>query len=337
MNHNTACLPTVSFLFTLGFSVLLTSGCSRDEPSTAAESDNAVLERIIVQLDWVAEPEHGGFYQAQALGYFEEEKLNVELIQGGANAFVHQKIATGQAQFGQSDSTNALLAIAEGLPLINIAAVFQHDPSVLIVHSDNPITSFEELAGKTIMARPEWVFLAFLRKKYEIEINVIPQNFGLAQFIADPGFIQQGFYIAEPYFIEKAGVIPRYLYTWEAGFDAYTVIIGNREFVERHPNATKAFLRAYIRGYQSYLNEDPTPAHQMMLEINPKVTSEYLDYSRAMILSEHLATGLDGGSEMIGRISRDRFATQISQLEELDILEDGDVSVDDVMTDRYLP
>jgi NitT/TauT family transport system substrate-binding protein len=309
---------------------MLLGGCGRGDPARSSDTASDPGP-ITVQLDWVAEPEHGGFYQAQALGYFAEEGLDVRLVQGGANAFVHQKIATGQAQFGQSDSTNTLLAIAEGLPLINVAAVFQHDPSVLMLHEDNPITGFEQLDGKTIMARPEWAFLAFLRQKYGIEFNVIPQNFGLAQFVADPGFIQQGFYIAEPFFLEAQGVRPKFLYAWDAGFDAYTVIIGNRDFVRAHPEATAAFLRAYNRGYLSYLTEDPGPAHEIMLRINPKVTREYLEFSRGMILSEKLATGPDGAMESVGRISRDRFATQIAQLESLGILKPGAVDLDQVM------
>ncbi|RKX36139.1 MAG: myristoyl transferase [Verrucomicrobia bacterium] len=337
MNRNPPLLPTVVYLLILGFSVCLTCSCSRESTSGSDETGDGFSDRIIVQLDWVAEPEHGGFYQAEALGFFEDEGLDVDLIQGGPNAFVHQKIATGQAQFGQSDSTNTLLAIAEGLPLINVAAVFQHDPSVLMLHEGNPISSFEELEGKTIMARPEWVFLAFLRQKYGIEFNVLPQNFGLAQFLADPGFIQQGFYIAEPFFIEREGITPKYLYAWDSGFDAYTVIIGNRDFVRRFPEVTRAFLRAYIRGYRSYLTEDPEPAHDIMLRINPKVSDEYLGYSRRMIISEELATGPNGNIDAIGWISRERFSTQIDQLEDLGILKKGAVSVDQVMSDHFLP
>lgn len=320
-------------LFLGGISLVLL-GCG---PSARDETNDGNPDRIVVQLDWVAEPEHGGFYQAEALGYFREEGLNVELIQGGANAFVHQKVATNQAQFGQADSTNTLLAVAQGLPLLNIAAVFQHDPSVLMLHQSNPISRFEELDGATIMARPEWAFLAFLKQKYGIRINIIPQSFGLAQFLADPGFIQQGFYIAEPFFIEREGVTPKFLYAWDSGFDAYTVVIGNRDFIERHPETTRAFLRAYIRGYRSYITGDPQPAHERMLAINPKVTPEFLTYSRQMIIDENLATGPDGRVDGIGAISLERFETQVEQLEGLGILETGRVVASEAMSADYLP
>src|SRR5215218_1195412 len=122
--------------------------------------------KIIVQLDWVAEPEHGGFYQAQARGFFRAEGLDVTLIPGGPGAQVMPSVATGRADIAQADSTNTLLQQAEGLPVVQFAAVFQDDPSGILVHADSTVRRFEDLQGKAIIARPEWAFLKFLEKKY---------------------------------------------------------------------------------------------------------------------------------------------------------------------------
>lgn len=316
------------------------AGCSKTKQETG-EARPGELFKVIVQLDWVAEPEHGGFYQAQARGFFREAGLDVTLIPGGANAFVMQKIATEQAHIGQADSTNTLLAINEGLPVIHIGAVFQNDPSVLMLHADNPITAFEQLDGKTIMARPEWAFLPYLKNKYGIDFQIVPQNFSVANFIADRNFIQQGFYIAEPYHIVKGGAkAPNFLYAWDAGFDAYTVIIANRPWAAAHPTEVKAFMGAYIRGWRDYLEGDPTAAHELMKQANPNNTDEFLAYSRQMIIDEKLVVGRgpEGGPQQIGRISPSRFKTQLNQLEELNILHPaGRLRVEDVMTTEYLP
>src|SRR5580658_2487437 len=121
----------------------LAAGCSRKEAPPAASPGTRDAGsppfKITVQLDWVAEPEHGGFYQALARGFFRDEGLDVTLVPGGPNAFVMQKLATGQADIGQSDSTNVLLAISQGIPIIHVGAVFQNDPSVLMLHADNPV------------------------------------------------------------------------------------------------------------------------------------------------------------------------------------------------------
>lgn len=323
---------------------LLGTGCAKSTPEPAATAPapaDSAPTPIVVQLDWVAEPEHGGFYQAEARGFFRDAGLAVTLLQGGANAFATQKVATNQAQFAQADSTNTLLAIAEGLPIVQVAAVFQQNPSVLMLHADNPVRTFEELDGRTLMARPEWAFLPYLKKKYGIDFQLIPFNFSVANFIADPNFIQQGFYIAEPFFITQGGAPPpRFLYAWDAGFDSYVVLTANRPWVAAHPAATRAFLAAYIRGWQDYLTGDPAPAHALMKRDNPNNTDAFLAFSRQMIIDERLVTGRgpDGGPDKIGRIEPDRFATQIRQLEELSILQPaGKLTPADVMTTDYLP
>jgi len=334
-------MPTLARLLLSLTACLALTACGKKAPEASASANAAPAPtKIIVQLDWVAEPEHGGFYQAQAKGYFKDAGLDVELIPGGPNAFVIQKLATGKAQFGQSDSTNTLLAIAEGIPVIQVAAVFQNDPSVLMLHADNPVTRFEDLNGKTLMARPEWAFLPYLKKKYGIDFQLIPQNFSVANFIADKNFIQQGFYIAEPYHITQGGAkMPRFLYAWDAGFDAYTVLAANKAWCAAHPVQTRAFLKAYIKGWNDYLTSDPSSAHALMKQANPNNTDAFMLFSRQMIIDEKLVTGRgpDGSPANTGRISPERYKTQIGQLEELAILAKDKVTVEQAMTTDYLP
>src|SRR5215207_11742831 len=241
--------------------------------------------RITVQLDWVAEPEHGGFYQAEAKGFFKEEGLDVTLIPGGPGAHVMPSVATGKADIGQADSTNTLLQQAEGLPVVQIAAVFQDDPSGILVHADSTVRKFEDLNGRSIIARPEWAFLKYLEKKYQLKFTIIPQNFSVAAFMANKETLQQGYFIAEPYHITKAGgKMPRFLSTWDAGFRAYAVLVTNRKFARERPNELRAFVRAYIRGWRDYLEGDPKPAHEAMKKANSANTDEFMMFSRAKIL-----------------------------------------------------
>ena len=287
-------------------------------PAAALAAGKPPLTPITVQLDWVAEPEHGGFYQAQARGFFRAEGLDVTIMPGGPNAYVLPRIATGQADIGQADSTNTLLQQAEGLPIVQFAAVFQDDPSGLLVNAGSPVRKFEDLQGKTIIARPEWAFLKFLQKKYGLAVSVVPQNFSVAAFMGNKEAIQQGYFIAEPYHIVHAGgQMPRFLSTWDAGFRAYAVLITNKKFAREHPAELKAFLRAYIRGWQDYVSGDPTPAHAALKNANSNNTDEFMAFSRKMIIDEKLVTGRDatGGPKQIGRLDPARFTTQIKQLE----------------------
>src|SRR5580698_2727532 len=153
--------PLLQLSGVLGATALAVTGCSRRAPETAVPASAAP---ILVQLDWVAEPEHGAFYTAEAMGYFRDEGLDVTLVQGGPNTYALPKTATNQVQLAQSDSTNVLMAIQAGAPLVNVASIFQHDPSVLMTQVSNPVNTWADLNGKSIMARPEWAFLPYLRK-----------------------------------------------------------------------------------------------------------------------------------------------------------------------------
>lgn len=296
--------------------------------------------KLTVQLDWIPEPEHGGFYQAQARGFFAAEGLDVTLLPGGPNALVMPKVATGQVDVGQADSTNTLLQQAEGLPVVQFAAVFQDDPSGLLVNADSSVHRFEDLQGRTIIARPEWAFLPFLQKKYGLTFSIVPQNFSVAAFLGNKDAIQQGYYIAEPYHIVKAGGRkPRFLATWDAGFRAYAVLVTSRKFAREHPAELRAFLRAYIHGWRDYLEGDPAPAHAALKQANPANTDEFMMASRQLIIEGKLVTGRDasGGPQNIGRLDSARYATQIEQLESLGILKPGKVSAARAMTTEFLP
>lgn len=307
---------------------------------TSLHAADKPLFKITVQLDWVAEPEHGGFYQAQARGFFREEGLDVTLIPSGPGAHVKESIATGQAHIAQAGQVDTLQQQAEGLPFVQFAAVFQDDPAGILVHADSPVRKFEDLNGKTVIARPEWPFLVYLQKKYGVKVNIVPQNFSVAAFLANRDALQQGYYIAEPYHITKAGgKMPRFLSTWDAGFRSYAVLITNKRFAREHPEELRAFTRAYIRGWRDYLEGDPKPANEAMKKANANNTDEFMMFSRKMIIDEKLVTGRDknGGPQQIGRLDPARYTTQIKQLEDIGLLAKGKVTTAATMTTEFLP
>ncbi len=308
--------------------------------AAALRATDKPLAKVTVQLDWIPEPEHGGLYQALARGYFREEGLDVVLLPGGPGAHVMPSLATGKVDIAQGDSTNVLLQQAEGLPVVQFAAVFQDDPSGILVNADSPVRGFKDLQGKTIIARPEWAFLKFLRQTYHVEFNVVPQNFSVAAFMGNKEALQQGYFIAEPYHIEHAGgKTPRFLSTWDAGFRAYAVLVTNKRFAREHPAELRAFVRATIHGWRDYLEGDPAPAHAALKAANANNTDEFMRFSRQQIIDARLVIGRDrsGGPQNIARLDPARYAAQIGQLEALGILAKGKVTAATAMTTEFLP
>lgn len=133
--------------------------------------------------------------------------------------------------------------------------------------------------------------------------------------------------------------MPRFLSTWDAGFRSYAVLVTNRKFAREQPAALRAFLRAYVRGWQDYVAGDPAPAHAALKVANPNNTDDFMTFSRKMIIDEKLVTGrdADGGPAKVGRLDPARYATQIRQLEDLGILAKDKITAAKAMTTEFLP
>jgi NitT/TauT family transport system substrate-binding protein len=288
-------------------------------------------------LDWFPEPEHGGLYQALARGYFAQEGLDVTLLPGGSNVLVTQFVASGQADIGQSATTQVIQAVNGGLPVINVASIFHRMPTGLMMHAENPITTFAQLNGKTIMARPEAIYIPYLKKKYAIDFTVIPQNFGSAHFLQDPNFIQEGFFIAEPYFLEKAGAKVKWLALWDSGYEPAATLFANTHFAAAHPERLRAFLRAFIRGWKDYLEGDPAPGNALMKQANPQADDGLFKFERDLIIQYNLGHGDPALGEDYGTLNLPKIQNEISLMENLGLLPPGKVMLDQVATTQYLP
>lgn len=315
---------------------LLGGGCKNAGPDPASENG---LFQIRIQLDWRPEPEHGGLYQALVDGFFEEAGLKVVLIPGGTNIMVPQVVATGEAEIGQSASTQVIQFRKNGYPLKNIAGVFHRAPTGLMMHEDNPINSFEELAGKRIMARPEAVYIPYLKRKFNMDFEVVPQSFGLGGFLSDKTFIQEGFYIAEPYFLEQKGARVKWLPLSDAGYSPYAVLFSTDPFLKNHPEKVRAFLQAYIRGWDRYLEDGDAylRAHKAMERDNDSLTEGFMEFSRNQILENRLVRGSEADGEKIASIDPARIREEIEIMESIGVLKPGQVSLESVLDLSYLP
>src|SRR5262245_11288878 len=90
------------------------AGCGKKAGPVHADHG---LTKVRFQTDWYPQPEHGGYYQALAKGFYKEEGLEVEILPGGPNAQVKQQVAMGQADLGMTNGDDVIVAIARGLPI----------------------------------------------------------------------------------------------------------------------------------------------------------------------------------------------------------------------------
>jgi len=250
------------------------------DPSQNADAANG-LTPIVMQTDWFPQAEHGGFYQALARGFYREVGLDVDVRPGGPSSHVRLRVARGDADFGLLRSDDTAMAVSQGLPLVMVAASMQHDGEALLVHADSPVHDFADLDGQTLMAPLSMVWVSYIQKKYDVAFNLVPTSYGLASFFADPGLVRSCYLTSEPFLAQERGVPVRALPLIDADYDAYAGIVVRRDLTRNSPEVVRAFVAATLRGWDDYLNGDPTPANTLILERNSQMTQGQLDYSRA--------------------------------------------------------
>ncbi len=288
------------------------------------------------QTDWFPQAEQGGYYQALAKGYYRDAGLAVEIRPGGNAVGIKLPVAKGEADFGMNRSDDVMVAISRGLPLVIVAATFQHDPQAVMIHAESAIKSFKDLQGRTVTAPLSMTWIPFIQKKYAIKFALRPANFALAGFFADPEAIQQCLVTNEPFFAQQHGTPVRTLALADTGFDVYHAIICRRELVRTSPRVVQAFVAASIRGWRDYLTGDPTPAHALILKRNRQMTPEQLAFSRSEMILRSLVTGDLARGEDIGQISLNRISEELDVLMDLGLL-DTPIGVNAVATREFLP
>src|SRR6202162_4030754 len=95
------------------------------------------LDKVRFGTNWVAEAEHGGFYQALADGTYRKYGLDVTIVPGGPNVNNRILLAVGKLDFFMSaNSLQSFDAIEQKVPTLAVAAMFQQDPQGLVAHPD---------------------------------------------------------------------------------------------------------------------------------------------------------------------------------------------------------
>jgi NitT/TauT family transport system substrate-binding protein len=301
-------------LCVLIFAGLFLQGC-RHAPGDSG------LTKIVFQADWYPQPEHGGFFTALAKGYYKDEGLDVTILPGGPYISVEKQVSAGSAQFGMGSSDKVLESNSQGQPLVAVAATMQHDPQGIMVRKDSTIHSFSDLNGHSVAIKVgESTWFEFIVKRYQLNnVHVVPAMMNVANFVADPQYIQQAFATSEPYFAHQAGVETRVLLVSDAGYSPYRVMYTTRDFLQQHPETVAKFVRASLKGWKDYLS-DPTPAHAMIAKLNPALNPEWMQFTWTQLRDGHFVAGEDPAGAQLGQMDPKRWATMYEQLVDLKVI-----------------
>jgi NitT/TauT family transport system substrate-binding protein len=296
--------------FRIGLAFALAGpACSLALNFTSAQT----LDKVSFGTNWVAEGEHGGFYQALADGTYRKYGLDVTIVPGGPNVNNRILLPVGKIDFFLSANTlQAFDAVEQNVPTIEVAALFQKDPQVLIAHPDQGIEKFTDLKKLTLFISREGVasYYQWLKADYGFtDAQVRPYTFNPQPFLANKGSAMQGYVTSEPFAIAKAAnFTPKVFLLADQGFSAYSTLIETRrDLVDKRPDLVQRFVDASTLGWYNYLYGDNRAANALINKQNPEMTDELLAYCVSAMKKYGIADSGDALTLGIGAMTDARM------------------------------
>lgn len=308
----------------------------------AATPSAQAQDQVTFGTNWLAQAEHGGYYQAVVDGTYERHGLDVTIRQGGPQASNRQLLVAGQIDFYMGGPSSAIDSVKQGIPMITVASIFQKDPQVLLAHPDQGFETFADLAeaSKLIMSRDGFItYFSWMKANFEgfTDEQYEPYTFNPAPFIADPRSVQQGYLTSEPFEIERqAGFAPVVFLLADEGFDPYsTTIETSKALVESNPDLVQRFVDATIIGWYNYLYGDNSAANEMIKTDNPEMTDEQLAYSLEKMKEYGIVISGDAVEGGIGCMTEARWNDFYAKMVEVGMFEPG-IDVSQAYTTQFV-
>jgi len=266
-------------------------------------------DKVTLGTNWLAEAEHGGYYQALVDGTYAKYGLDVTIRPGGPQANNGLMLAAGKIDF--YIGANMLLAfhaVEQNVGVEVVAADFQKDPLILLSHPGVGLDKWEDLPKATAFIGREGLtsFYRWLTSAHGFrEENVKPYSFNAAPFIADPHSVQQGYATSEPFAIAReGGFTPNVFLLADHGFSGYSTTIEARtETVAERPDVVQRFVDASAIGWYHYLYGDNAKANEAIKQANPEMTDAQIAYSTAKMKEYGLVDSGDALKLGIGAIT----------------------------------
>ncbi len=273
------------------------------------------LDKVSFGTNWVAEAEHGGFFQAVADGTYKRYGLDVTIVPGGPNENNRMLLISGKIEFFMAANTlMSFDAVANNVPVVSIAAMFQKDPQVFLTHPESRITKLDELKPLTLFVSKEGIssYYQWLKSEYGFsEKNVRPYTFNPQPFIATPQSAMQGYVTSEPFAVERAaGFKPGVILLADNGFNTYSTLIETRrDLIESKPDLVQRFVDASIIGWYNYIYGDNSAGNALIKKMNPEMTDDLLAYSVAKMKEYGIVDSGDSVEKGIGAMTEERIAS----------------------------
>ena len=270
------------------------------------------LESVSFGTNWLPQAEHGGFYQSLADGTYAACGLDVTIVPGGPQVNNRAMLMAGRLDFYMGGNLLALFnAVEQDIPMVALMASFQKEPQVILSHPGVADT-WEELRDIDLLIGDagytsyfQWMIAAHGFRDEQRQVY----TFNPAPFLANERLGMQGFLSSEPYAIaQEGGFEPNVFLIADYGWDTYsTQVEAMRATVENRPEVVQCFVEGSILGWYNFLYGDNEPAIELILQENPEMTRDRIDFAIRRMIEEGIVDSGDTLEYGIGHMDMDRI------------------------------
>jgi ABC-type nitrate/sulfonate/bicarbonate transport system substrate-binding protein len=261
----------------------------------------AALETIDFQLRWHHQFQFAGYYAAVEKGFYQEVGLDVRIHAAGPGVKPIEEVLAGRAQYAEANS-ELLYAKMQGRPLVALAAIFQHSPSVLLTRKDANINSPHDLIGKKVMLNSgtDSDFLAmFLREGIGIKpnlIDILPSSFDFEDLISGRVDAFNSYLTNEPFYMMQKGIDYTVINPSTYGIDFYSdILFTSEQELKQNPKRVAAFRQASLKGWRYAMDHPDEIIDLLVNKYQVEKSREHLQFEanamRKLILPDLVEIG----------------------------------------------
>jgi len=299
-NHSRVMLIlVVILLIALSF-----TGCSKQPAEPKDTTPQPV--KVTIMLDWAPNTNHTGLFVAKEKGYFQEQGLEVDIINPSSQGTLEQLIATGNVDFGISHQEQVTTARINDLPIVSVAAILQHNTSGFASLMSKNIQTAKDFENKVYGGwglPSETAVLSALMQKENADINKIEMvNIGEADQLAslnkdiDLTWIFYGWTGIQAE-IRGEELQMLWLKDVDPVLDYYTPVLAtNEKMIQEKPEIVSKLVKAVSQGYEFSI-QNPEQAADILIQHAPESDSEMIKKSQAWLSPQYQAEATRWGEQ----------------------------------------
>jgi len=287
-------------------------------------------EAVTFGTNWVAQAEHGGFYQAVADGTYAACGLDVTIVPGGPNVNNRALLLAGKIDFLMDGNLlQPFNSVKEDIPMVIVASMFQKEPQVIMTHPGQGLDTWESLKAADALLIGNGGYQSYYQWMISLgfrDEQRKPYTYNSAPFLANKQSGQQGYVTSEPFAIEKeAGFKPNVFLLADYGFDTYSTLIATMQnTIDTKPEVVQCFVDGSIIGWNNYMYGDRSAANALIKTHNPDMEDANIDFAVEALESYGIVDSGDSLTMGVGAMTDVRIESFFNKMAAAGVI-DGDL------------